>query len=100
MNAGYLTSAINAPSRNATAHRYVVSKVNNTSSQDREGSVSESSKNLVPSNYGSSKAVVETVPMDESSEWRRQTQGRDGNEGDHIHVTREYVVSYENKSSG
>lgn len=97
MNAGYLTSAINAPSRNATANRYIVSKTVQTSSHDHKTSTSESSKNLVPNNYGSSKTVVETVPMEDSSDWKRQTQGRE--EDEQIQVTREYAVTYETKGT-
>jgi hypothetical protein len=97
MNSGYLTSAIDAPSRNATAARYAISKAALTSSRDHKTSISESSKNLVPSNYGSSKTVVESLPMEESSEWKRQTQN--GDEDEHIQVTREYAVTYETKSS-
>jgi UDP-glucose 4-epimerase len=97
MNAGYLTSAIDAPSRNATANRYVVSKTAQTSSREHKTSVSESSKNLVPSNYGTSKTIVETVPMEESTDWKRQTQGRD--EDEQIQVTREYAVTYETKGT-
>lgn len=93
MNAGYLTSAIDAPSRNATANRYTLSKTAQTSSHDRKTSISESSKNLVPNNYGSSKTVIETVPMEEGSDWKRQTQKKEDDE--QIQVTREYVVTYE-----
>jgi hypothetical protein len=96
MNAGYLTSAINAPSRNATANRYVVSKAAQTSSHDKT-SISESSKNLVPNNYGSSKTVVETVPMEDGSDWKRHTQGKE--EDEQIQVTREYAVTYETKGT-
>jgi UDP-glucose 4-epimerase len=97
MNAGYLTSAIDAPSRNVTANRYILSKTAQTSSHDRRNSVSESSKNLVPSNYGSSKTVVETVPMEESTDWKRHTQRR--NDDEHIQVTRQYAVTYETKGT-
>jgi UDP-glucose 4-epimerase len=97
MNAGYLTSAINAPSRNATANRYVVSQAAQTSGHDHKTSISESSKNLVSSNYGSSKTVVETVPMEDSSDWKRHTQGRE--EDEQIQVTREYAVTYETKGT-
>ena len=97
LNSGYLTSAINAPSRNATANRYASPKVTNNSSHDHKTSISESSKNLVPINYGTSKTVVETVPMEESSDWKRQTQGREDEE--QIQVTREYAVTYETKGA-
>ena len=97
MNSGYLTSAINAPSRNATANRYASPKAAHSSSHDHQTSISESSKNLVPIDYGSSKAVVEIVPMEESSDWKRQTQSREDEE--QIHVTREYAVTYETKGT-
>ena len=105
MNAGYLTSAIDAPSRDTTAangygygNKYVNSKVSQKSSHDHKTSISESSKNLVPSQYGSTKTVVQAVPMEDGSEWKRQAQGREGSEDEHIQVTREYAVTYENKT--
>ena len=105
MNAGYLTSAIDAPSRNATGNaysygkNYIVSKASQKSSNDHKNSISESSKNLVPSNYGSTKTVVEAVPMEDTAEWKRRTQAREGSDDEHIQVSREYTVTYENKNS-
>jgi hypothetical protein len=97
MNSGYLTSAINAPSRNATANRYASPKAAHSSNHDHGTSISESSKNLVPIDYGRSKAAVEIVPMEESSDWKRQMQSREDEE--QIHVTREYAVTYETKGT-
>ena len=111
MNAGYLTSAIDAPSRNTTANgysygkNYVVSKVSQKSSSNHnhshahKTSISESSKNLVPSNYGSTKTVVEALPMEDGGEWKRQTQAKEGNDDEHIQVSREYSVTYESKQA-
>jgi len=103
MNAGYLTSAIGAPSRNTSANGYgygknfTTSTASNKSNRDRETSISESSKNLVPGNYGRTKTVVEVVPMEDSSDWKRQAQSGEGSEDEQIQVRREYTVSYEPK---
>ena len=97
-NAGYLTSAIDAPSRNTTGvrygDRYNVSKVSNKSSHDPKGSISESSKNLVPSHYGSTKTAVESMAMEDGSDWK-QVQRVEAGPEEQIHVSREYTVTYE-----
>jgi hypothetical protein len=102
-NAGYLTSAIDAPSRNTTAarygDRYNISKVSQKSNLDRKGSISESSKNLVPSHYGSTKTVVETVALEDGSDWK-QAQRVEPAPEEQIHVSREYSVTYEAKRAG
>ena len=102
-NAGYLTSAIDAPSRNVTAarygDRYNISKVSHKSNHDPKGSISESSKNLVPSHYGSTKTVVETVAMEDGSDWK-QVQRVEPTPEEQIHVSREYSVTYETKRAG
>ena len=100
MDAGYLTSAIDAPSRDATANRYLTSKASHQTNQaPKPNSISESSKNLVPSNYGSTKTVVEHVPMENSSAWKRHEVGREGGVDEQIQVTRELSVTYDDQTS-
>ena len=98
MNAGYLTSAIDAPTRNGTAYanRYINSKTSQNASQvqsQKKSSISESSKDLVPKNYGTSKTVVEHLPMEQSQGWKRP-EGEAGSDKQ-IQVTREVHISYE-----
>lgn len=100
MNAGYLTSAIDAPSRSTTAYanKYLNSK---TSQQDshvkKNPSISESSKDLVPRTYGSSKAIVEHLPMEPSSAWKRSEE--EAGSDNEIRVTREVHITYEPQTS-
>ena len=93
MNAGYLTSAIDAPSRNATA--YLNSKASRKMGNVPKSSISESSRNLVPSMYGSSKTVVDHLPMEKSLPWKRQTLQGEESLDRQIHVTREVVITYQ-----
>ena len=98
MNAGYLTSAIDAPTRTGTAYanKYLNSKASHQPSHtqsQKKSSISESSKDLVPKNYGSSKTIVEHLPMEQSPGWKR-AEGEDGSNKE-IQITREVHISYE-----
>ncbi len=102
MNAGYLTSAIDAPTRDGTAYanRYLNSKTSHQPSHtqsQKKSSISESSKDLVPKNYGSSKTIVEHLPLEQSQGWKRR--GGDAGSDKQIQVTREVHITYEPQKS-
>ena len=81
LDTGYLSSAIDAPGRNGTTF----GRSQNT--HGRKTSLSDSSKGLVPGDYGQSRAYAEALPMEKSNHW--QSSGRQIDVRTDVEITHE-----------
>jgi len=92
LDVGYLSSAIEPPSRKGTQKTYGISSLRSKTTQAKVPSRSDSSKHLVPSDYGRTTTRVEAVPLEEVL---GHVDLKSGDGQLHIHVRRDVEIHHE-----